>query len=612
MSIFDRRSNSERLSYDETMVKMLSFDKNAELDIDRQFTGFTSSDTFISAIMPWSGRSVSLGMACLFSYSSHRDKYQVTSMNSVKAKGFTNGHRSIVGNLGFRIMDKKIIQNLCSEYSTYMGMPTRARLDELPPFTLLVSKYNELNAWKCIVVNGCCFQDDGKTLQIDDVMLSWVTSFQALSIEDFAGYGPYEAAVDKIIADSASPSGTEVPPAVVTPPLATIIPLENTQLLNPYILSDFNFSTMESSNDGSAYNLVNAFLGGYIGTTPKVVGYSKTSRGSSVNISSRYNNILTPGYSYFVPFSDPYSTSGYIESVIQGITFEDNWMSSDLTRSVEHALDLAEKMSRSYDQGIHTSIEFNTGEVAFNSKVRSNTVMGIVLNNFLHDPSGTLRLMGDWEFAQANSVTGSYYEDGSGYYSQTSGSIAPSYFSTVPYSGKWVYNKMSSIPSDYLNRNPYGNPFLFNPTVLTSEIGVLNFGKNSGYGYSSSSEEGMVIELIRMASEVGKDTSEMYNVYKTGNIGIPEVYAACKAENTSFKPLNGRRTESDFCYAAFWLMVNSAKIAGYNTPFEDEVLSIVPTKESVNSVAKLLAKDLTPQSLLILGLDAVDADSIEV
>ena len=115
-----------------------------------QATTYSFTDVSATIVLPFTtivkgGNSSSkceLPGLTLLSLSEHRDVYPVVGLGRKGIKGFTTGHRTTAGTLGFILFGTNPFSEAIKKYDAWRQMTSQSRFtgpDELPPFDLIVN-----------------------------------------------------------------------------------------------------------------------------------------------------------------------------------------------------------------------------------------------------------------------------------------------------------------------------------------------------------------------------------------------------------------------------------------------------------------------------------------
>jgi hypothetical protein len=156
-------------------------------EFDRSYPGaFAATD--IHAVIELPGNQVStLGQMAALSISTHRDTFPVTSMGTVAARGFTQGHRTVAGTLIFHTIDQAAFSysgNAWRQRYGADGDPQKVfgppAADELPLFDIHLSYVNEVGMVSYESLYGVRVLDFGKTISLENLHPIESYSYMAL------------------------------------------------------------------------------------------------------------------------------------------------------------------------------------------------------------------------------------------------------------------------------------------------------------------------------------------------------------------------------------------------------------------------------------------------
>lgn len=138
-------------------------------------------------------RTYKLGNLSTLSISSHRDKFPVTSLGSIKVKGFTGGHRTIAGTMVFSSFDRnawyKLVEGVgvSIDKTVYRIMP-----DDMPLFDITITFVNETGDIAFTGLLGVTILDEGETFSVDNIVN--MESYSYMAKEKL----PFQPAVQQI------------------------------------------------------------------------------------------------------------------------------------------------------------------------------------------------------------------------------------------------------------------------------------------------------------------------------------------------------------------------------------------------------------------------------
>ena len=157
----------------------------------KTYTSFSGVD-IVPTITPLGGKPLVIGELQTVSYSIHREKYPVYTLNSINPRGFCYGPRTIAGTLIFTVIDihlvRKIINNNIEMFKLQSAPHTARKIlkmDEMPPFDITITIHNEYGQRGSICIYGVEIVDEGQTMSIEDLMTEQTMSYLARDIDLF-------------------------------------------------------------------------------------------------------------------------------------------------------------------------------------------------------------------------------------------------------------------------------------------------------------------------------------------------------------------------------------------------------------------------------------------
>lgn len=118
----------------------------------------------------------------LVSISTHRDVYPVVASGRRGIKGFTKGHRTVAGTLGFTVLGESPWAECMRAYARWRGVRENllySHPDELPPFDILLTFFTEAGDTGFIQLRSVQILDSAQNVNINDIQLSQTFSFMA-------------------------------------------------------------------------------------------------------------------------------------------------------------------------------------------------------------------------------------------------------------------------------------------------------------------------------------------------------------------------------------------------------------------------------------------------
>lgn len=170
----------------------LNIDGRSIWDLD---LGMSSLDlTVYASGLPGRKEPVEIGNLSQLSFSSHRDKFPVSSLGRVGMKSYVGGHRTLGGNLVFSTTDESAWSDLV--YPMSRSMARQVHPDEYPPFTIIMTRVNEVGRVSYGALYGVTILDFGTNESVDNLIPMESYSMMALSMSRFT---PYESPVPEIL-----------------------------------------------------------------------------------------------------------------------------------------------------------------------------------------------------------------------------------------------------------------------------------------------------------------------------------------------------------------------------------------------------------------------------
>lgn len=184
---------------------------------------FAPTDIFVYAHFPmfdtespYSHVTYYIGTLMMLSISSHRDKFPVAILGRITPVGYTAGHRTVAGSMGFHIFDYSVVEEMGWKYAQLAKYTRPLRLDEFPPFDMTFAYVSEEGAVLQAALRGVTILDDGYALQIDDPTSRVVLSYMALDYEPPTSFQTTRSSIPD---PSLARNDQKVP--VVEPPMVT-------------------------------------------------------------------------------------------------------------------------------------------------------------------------------------------------------------------------------------------------------------------------------------------------------------------------------------------------------------------------------------------------------
>lgn len=150
-----------------------------DIELSATYQSYAGSDIVASITVPGYGTYV-IGELQTISYSIHRDKYPVRALGFVSAKGYTNGTRTIAGNLIFTVFDRHLVYRILEKMGKTTG---RMLTDEMPPFDVTINFGSEYGHSSKLVIYGVTIVDEGQVMSINDLITENTMSYLARDID---------------------------------------------------------------------------------------------------------------------------------------------------------------------------------------------------------------------------------------------------------------------------------------------------------------------------------------------------------------------------------------------------------------------------------------------
>lgn len=135
------------------------------------------------------------GTLSMLSVSMHRDKFPVSTLGRVGAKGFTCGHRTVAGTLSFNTIHRDAFEGILA--ATGCSWDTaNLHPDELPLFDIQIVMCNEFGEMSTATLQGVTILDSGTAYNLEQVSLSETYSYMALDRTQFTPVNYRRPAMD--------------------------------------------------------------------------------------------------------------------------------------------------------------------------------------------------------------------------------------------------------------------------------------------------------------------------------------------------------------------------------------------------------------------------------
>lgn len=151
-------------------------------------TSFSGADMHVDIVFP-NSRPTRIGTASTITYSTFREKRHVRTLGRISPKGFTVGPRTLAGTIIFTVINQHFINDLKETIPLFQKYD-KLKIDELPPFDLVITFGNEYGQSAVMVIYGCTIVEESKTLSIEDIFTENIVTYQARDIDYMKG--PYD------------------------------------------------------------------------------------------------------------------------------------------------------------------------------------------------------------------------------------------------------------------------------------------------------------------------------------------------------------------------------------------------------------------------------------
>ena len=132
-----------------------------------------------------------LGQITTISYSIKRSTQPVNVLGKNKIRGFTKGPSFVAGSMFFSMIDQNIVKEFERLLHSSIPMDRRGwRLDELPPFNLIIIAANEYGAVSHMTLESVAFTDEAGIVSINDIITETQTSYLARDVKPFSNFDP--------------------------------------------------------------------------------------------------------------------------------------------------------------------------------------------------------------------------------------------------------------------------------------------------------------------------------------------------------------------------------------------------------------------------------------
>lgn len=176
--------------------------------ISKFYQSFSGTDTIAFLMMPGCVPVV-IGSLTTISYSMFRNKKPVINIGRTNINGVTRGSRIFAGTMIFTLINQHWLRELQDQFKDssiakggdYLNIIPELKVDELPPFDIMIVSANEYGSAVAMYIYGIDFTDEAQTISVEDLFTENTFSFIARDISVFRDI------IDKRVSHS-SPIGT--------------------------------------------------------------------------------------------------------------------------------------------------------------------------------------------------------------------------------------------------------------------------------------------------------------------------------------------------------------------------------------------------------------------
>lgn len=163
------------------------------VDVISPTTSFSGTDIVVSLAFDDS-RAIVMGTLATMTYSLYREKRQVRTLGRISPRGVTKGPMTVAGTMIFSVINQHVVNDIRQEiYRINPAHPLcasglkRIRMDELPPFDIILTFGNEYGQSAKMVIYGVTITDEAMTFSIEDMFTENVMTYMARDIETMRG-----------------------------------------------------------------------------------------------------------------------------------------------------------------------------------------------------------------------------------------------------------------------------------------------------------------------------------------------------------------------------------------------------------------------------------------
>lgn len=158
--------------------------------ISRYYQSFSGTDTIAFLMMP-DCTPIVIGSLTTISYSMFRNKKPVINIGRTNINGVTRGSRIFAGTMIFTLINQHWLRELQDQWKEnyngnyYLANVSELKVDELPPFDIMIVSANEYGSAVAMYVYGIDFTDEAQTISVEDLFTENTFSFIARDVSVF-------------------------------------------------------------------------------------------------------------------------------------------------------------------------------------------------------------------------------------------------------------------------------------------------------------------------------------------------------------------------------------------------------------------------------------------
>jgi hypothetical protein len=171
---------------------------------------FSGADILLTMLFP-NSTPIVLGHATTITYSTFREVEDARSLGRIGVKGFSRGSRTVAGTIIFTVINRHWLNDFRDQVPYLHHNQIRLmRVDELPPFDLIITGANEYGEAATMMLYGVTFVDEGTTMSIENLYTEQQMTYKAHDIRLF-DYGNGDKTSSQIFLDKTRLPTFEMP-----------------------------------------------------------------------------------------------------------------------------------------------------------------------------------------------------------------------------------------------------------------------------------------------------------------------------------------------------------------------------------------------------------------